>query len=86
MAAPATPVEVDGITLTSPQRDWLSTIIGVIVAPDPLRTPESVLTQALRAFRKVHKVAQRRWIRRAIVQLGTGPTDAVLVLPEDATT
>lgn len=80
MAAPQTPLDVDGVLLSVVQRQWLDKMIAVIYAPDPTRPTASILDQALRCFRKVHQQVGDGWIKRSVVQLGNSETDAILVL------
>ena len=80
---PPIPLAVDGVILTVAQRDWLDRMISTISAPDPTRTAASILDQSLRAFRKTHRIVMGAWIKRSVVQLGTGPSDAVIVLPPE---
>lgn len=83
MPRPQLPLDVDGVLLTQAQRGWLDRVVSMIYTPDPTRAAAGILDQALRAFRKAHRVVAGAWIRRSVVQLGTGPADAIIALPPE---
>lgn len=80
MPLPSTPTAITGISLTPAQIGWLSNMIQILYAPDPMRAADSILRQAVGAFQRAHRVVRGVWITRPEIQLG-GVGSAILVIP-----
>lgn len=81
MAKPATPTAVDGHNLALPAQRYLTRLIALIHASDPLRKASDIETHAVATFRHMWGLIAGNWVAKPTVPLGDGEFSAVLVNP-----
>lgn len=76
---PEAPRTLDGHRLPDDLRDRLQALIDILYADEPTRDPDSILRQAISAFRQTAKVARGRWILLRVATLDGGAGPAIVV-------